>query len=247
MWATGTVSCPGVSSRQQEKERRRQARLEAERQAQAQEARAQRLKIAGGAAVLLVAVVAVVVAVLAGGGGKNSTSPKSKNNAGGVSIPAPKTTDLDAAVKAAGCTLKSYPSGYEDRGHVSTSTKVHYKTNPPAFGKHFEVPAQDGDYAGVATPASGHWVHALEHGRIEYQYSPRLPQRDVKGLEALFNEDANLVLVMKNNTGMPYEVAAVAWTHILGCNSFNPRVYDAFRAFRDKYRLKAPEKIATPE
>jgi hypothetical protein len=44
---------------------------------------------------------------------------------------------------------------------------------------------------------------------------------------------------------MPYDVAAVAWTHILGCRTFNPRVFDAIRAFRLKWTLQAPEKQFT--
>jgi hypothetical protein len=51
------------------------------------------------------------------------------------------------------------------------------------------------------------------------------------------------MLVFPNNTGMPYEVAATAWTHLLGCRSYNARVPAALRAFRDAYRGKAPEQI----
>jgi hypothetical protein len=237
-----------VSSRQQEKERRRQERLEAERRAAAEDQRKQRLRIIGASVVLVLVLVGVGVALAtSGGGGGGSGSPKGKSDAAKVPIPARKVTDLNQAVKAAGCTLKSYPKGYEDRGHVPTSTKLVYKTNPPSFGKHFEVPASDGDYVGVATPAPGHLVHALEHGRIQYQYAPSLPKKQQQGLETLFNEDPDLVMVFKNTTGMPYRVAAVAWTHVLGCKTFTPGVYDAFRAFREKYRLKAPEVIAQPE
>jgi hypothetical protein len=46
---------------------------------------------------------------------------------------------------------------------------------------------------------------------------------------------------------MPYAVAATAWTHILGCKSFTPKVFDAIRAFRTKYTLKGPELINAPE
>jgi hypothetical protein len=235
-----------MASRQEEKQRRREERIAAEQAAAAQEARTRRLRIVGGTVAIVLVLVAVGAALAMSGGGGGTGSPK--NDAGAtVPIPAKKITDLNAAVKAAGCTLKSYPSGYEDRGHVSTSTKVHYKTNPPSFGKHFEVPAKDGDYAGVATPPVSNWVHSLEHGRIQYQYAPGTPKRQVQGLETLFNEDPDLVMVFQNNSKMPYQVAAVAWTHILGCKSFTPGVYDAFRAFRDKYRLKGPEVIAQPE
>ena len=40
-----------------------------------------------------------------------------------------------------------------------------------------------------------------------------------------------------------YEVAAVAWTHILGCKTMNDRVFDAFRAFGERFVDKGPELI----
>ncbi len=236
-----------MASRQEEKQRRREARIAAEQAAAAAEARTRRLRIVGGTVAIVVVLVAVGVALAMGGGGGNGTGSPKDSAGTTVPIPAKKTSDLAAAVKTAGCTLKSYPGGYEDRGHVSTSTKVKYKTNPPSFGKHFEVPASDGDYAGVKTPPVSNWVHSLEHGRIQYQYAPGTPKRQVQGLETLFNEDPDLVQIFQNNSAMPFKVAAVAWTHILGCTSFTPGVYDAFRAFRDKYRLKGPEVIAQPE
>ncbi len=237
-----------MASRQEEKQRRREERIAAEQAAAEKESRARRLRIVGGTVAIVLVLVAIGAALgLSGGGGGGTGSPKNDASGKTVPIPAKKTSDLAAAVKASGCTLKSYPSGYEDRGHVSTSTHVKYKTNPPSFGKHFEVPAKDGDYAGVTTPPVSNWVHSLEHGRIQYQYAPGTPKRQVQGLETLFNEDPDLVMVFQNNSAMPFKVAAVAWTHVLGCKAFTPGVYDAFRAFRDKYRLKAPEVIAQPE
>jgi len=42
---------------------------------------------------------------------------------------------------------------------------------------------------------------------------------------------------------MPFAVAATAWTHILGCKTMNPRVFDAIRAFRERFVDKGPELI----
>jgi hypothetical protein len=49
------------------------------------------------------------------------------------------------------------------------------------------------------------------------------------------------VLLFENTTAMPFAIAAVAWTHILGCASYRPAVLDALRQFRRAYDLKAPE------
>ena len=42
---------------------------------------------------------------------------------------------------------------------------------------------------------------------------------------------------------MPFAVAATSWTHLLGCAKMNDKVFDAIRAFRDKYVDTAPERI----
>jgi hypothetical protein len=219
-----------MASRQEEKERRRREREEAEREAKAKEQRKRRLLILGGAVALLVVLVVAGV-VIAGGGGSTSSA---------ASVP-----PLATAAKNAGCTLQSYPKGYQDRQH--TNSKVTYKTNPPAFGPHNPIPAQDGDYAGRITPAKENLVHALEHGRIEVQYKKGTPKSTVSALEDVFNEKSDYMLLFENDTDMPYQVAAVAWTHILGCKQYNDKVPDAIRAFRDQYTLKGPEKITQPE
>ena len=218
-----------MASRQEEKERRKREREEAERQAKAQEQRKRRLLfLGGGVAVLVVLIGAGVVIASSGGGSRSSDVP-------------PLTT----AAKAAGCTLKNYPKGYQDRQH--TNAPVHYKTNPPSYGPHNPIPAQDGDYVGRITPTKEHLVHALEHGRIEVQYKKGTPKGTISDLENLFDEKSQYMLLFENETNMPYGVAAVAWTHILGCPSYNAKVPNAIRAFRDQYTLKGPELITQPE
>ncbi|MDQ6805742.1 MAG: DUF3105 domain-containing protein, partial [Actinomycetota bacterium] len=101
------------------------------------------------------------------------------------------------------------------------------------------------------TPKVGFVLHAMEHGRVEYQYRPGLAGADVKELETLFNEAeglwtaGQLLLLFPNTTGMPYDVAATAWGHVLGCKTFNPRVFDALRDFRMTYTNQAPEQLGT--
>jgi hypothetical protein len=49
--------------------------------------------------------------------------------------------------------------------------------------------------------------------------------------------------MFRNNTNMPFQVAAVAWTRYLGCRRMNDKVFDAIRAFRDQYVDQAPEQV----
>jgi hypothetical protein len=51
------------------------------------------------------------------------------------------------------------------------------------------------------------------------------------------------MLLFPNPTKMPYEVAATAWTHLLGCKTYNDKVIDALRTFRARYIDQGPEKV----
>src|SRR5205085_6227484 len=168
----------------------------------------------------------------------------------GASVPIPspgalaKAGKLPQAAKAAGCVNKTFPA--EGRTHV-TST-VHYRTNPPTSGNHNPTPALDGIYDPGNTPATEHYVHTLEHGRVELQYRPGTPRHTRQQLETLFDEPMHglagyKMLLFQNNTNMPYAVAATAWTHLLGCPKMNDKVFDAIRAFRLAYVDKGPEFI----
>lgn len=216
--------------------------------------RRHRLQMASGAVLALAAVAAVAVAVASGGGGGGSSSQARRvANTSGVRIPRPTITDLNQAAKAAGCSLHNYP----DAGHQHTTGTVNYATNPPSSGPHNPIPASDGIYNPGQTPAKEHLVHALEHGRIEIEYGGGATLSQIQQLEVLFNEplasktgqgtpNGYKKLLFQNNTNMPYAVAAVAWQHVLGCPSFNPRVFDAIRDFSQKYVDTAIESSYIP-
>ena len=233
-----------MSSRQEEKAKRKAEREAQERAAAAKAARAQRIRVTGAAAVA-VAVVAVAVILVAGGGKKTSGDAIAPADSPAVAIPAVRQTNIVKAEQLAGC-VQLNPA-MEGRTHV-TGTVVYKNSNPPASGNHNPIPAQDGIYAPGNEPAKEHWVHTLEHGRIEIQYAPGITTHQRLQLETVGSEKFNgtagyHVLVFQNNTQMPYKVAAVAWTHVLGCKTFNPRIFDAIRAFRKAYTDKAPELI----
>jgi hypothetical protein len=236
-----------VSSRKEEKERLRREREERQRAEAGKAASKRRLQLVGAGVLGVVAVAAVIAAVVASSGGDKSSADGGPDY-GKAAIPARKTTDFDAALKASGCFYKSYPS--EGRTHLPSDTAVNntYKTNPPTSGNHRPTPAADGVYAPANTPAKENFVHTLEHGRIELQYSPKAPQAVRDQLNTLFNEKVKGVegyhmVLFQNNTNMPYEVAATAWTQLIGCKTVNDKTWDALRAFRDRFVDKGPELI----
>jgi hypothetical protein len=222
-----------MSSRQEEKEQRKAERLERERAAQA-EAKRKRLLQIGGGVVVAAAIIAGVVLAVAGGGDD---------------VARPSETAVKSAAAAAGCVYKAFPE--EGRGHVTTPrTPANYKTNPPTSGDHNPDPAQDGLYATGNEPGIANWVHTLEHGRILLQYQTDSPPATVTALTKLFQEpvlnsgDSYHMVLMQNNTRMPFKTAAVAWRHYIGCSSASPSAIAAMRTFRDRFVDKGPELVA---
>ena len=233
-----------MSSRAQEKEARRQERLAREAEEKRRAERNRRLQIVGGVILGVAVIAAILIAVVASSGGSDDSKPKSSGKANpevkAVPLPPRKTTDLFAAAKAAGCVVRTFPN--EGRQHITG--KGTYRTNPPTSGNHNPVPAEDGDYSGQQTPAPENYVHTLEHGRIEFQYAPGTPAKVIGQLRTLFAEQGSYHdLLFQNNTNMPYQVAATAWTHLIGCKQVNDKIWDALRAFRLRYTDQAPEQI----
>jgi hypothetical protein len=218
-----------MSSRAQEKERRRQERLEREQAAQRAAARKRTIQVGAGALLGVVVIAVVAVVVLAGGGGSDDKVD---------------TTKLTADAKAAGCTFKSFPS----EGRTHTAGTVNYKTNPPTSGNHNPTPAQDGFYRAGNTPPKENFVHSLEHGRIEFQYKAGAPAAQINQMRKLAEEPLNgsagyHVLFFENNTNMPAEFAATAWTKSISCSQINTASLGAMREFRKAFTDKGPEFI----
>jgi hypothetical protein len=236
-----------MASREEEKRKRREERMAAEAQARSAQNRQRQLQFLLGAILVIGVVVGIVLAV--SGGSSNSTPTPSKSSASGAGkIPPAGERDLVKAAAAAGCVLKSPP--VEGQSHVTTP--VTYKSNPPTSGNHNPVPALDGIYSPGQEPTPEHFVHALEHGRIEIQYRPGTPKTEIAQLETLASEALNgknayKILLFENNTKMPYAVAATAWGHYIGCPTFkSPQVFDALRDFRVRYVDKGPEQGIPP-
>jgi uncharacterized protein DUF3105 len=218
-----------MASRQEQKEQRRREREEREAAARKSAQRKRTLQIGGGAA-LVVAVIAAVVIVVAVGGSSGSGTANA--------------SDVVAKAKAAGCTFRSFPQF--GRGH--TLSKVKYKSNPPTSGPHNPTPAADGVYAPGDEPKPENFVHTLEHGRVEFQYKPGTSSADIQRIVALAQEPLHgtpsyHTLVFENDTNMPFNFAAAAWQHYIGCSNLSPASMDAMRAFRQAFTDKAPEQI----
>jgi hypothetical protein len=231
-----------MASRQEEKERRRRERLEREQAEKAAASRRRRLQFVFGGllAVLIVAGVGVAIASVAGGGGGKVGQPTAAKAS--AKIPAQQTANLRQAAAAASCKLVNAP--IEGRTHFDKNfTEKDYKTNPPTSGDHNPVWYQDGIYEPGDTPRLGEIVHPLEHGRIELQYKPGTPKKVVSQLESLVAEENNgyHMLMFQNTTKMPFQVAAAAWGHYVGCPTMNNKVFDALRTFHDSYIDKGPE------
>ena len=230
-----------MASRKEERERLRQIRREAEER----DKREQRRKLLlgyGVAAILGAAVIAGILAVVLSGGGGASGADHislSSGSTNGVPTdtrtgtpPAPvKVANLKAAARKAGCDLRL---NLRDEGHTHIppgSPTPDYKTNPPTSGSHVQPPYQQADGAYREMPAPIYFVHSLEHGRMEIEYSPNLPEKAQLELKGLYDTLYSGTLLFPNDQ-MPYAVAATTWTNLLGCKTYKGAItLDVIRDF----------------
>lgn len=247
-----------MAGRREEKERLRRERLAAERR-EASEARRRLLLGYAVAGVLGAIVVAgIVVAILSGGGGGGEEAELNEAagidpNTGfvvpagiapdereGTPPPAIQQADLERAADAAGCKLElDLPD--EGNTHLRPNDDPpDYETEPPTSGDHSVENLADGAYLEYPDPVN--FVHSMEHGRIEIQYDPNLPEDEQLALKGVFDEDVEGMLLFPNPE-MPHEVAVTTWTNMMTCDAYGPEVLDAIRAFRDTYRGQGPETV----
>jgi len=233
-----------ANRREEERERLRQAREERESSQSKSERR--RLFLAYGiAAIIGVAVVAgIVIAIASSGGGASGAAhlnPASGSVNGfepderaGTEVPAAKETDLTKAAQKAGCVVKLELRD-EGKEHLpETATPPPYGTSPPTSGNHAESPYQQADGAYSEMPSPLFFVHSLEHGRMEVQYSPDLDEDAQLELKGLYETMYGGTLLFPNDD-MPYEVAATTWTNLIGCPEYKGQAtLDAIRAFGRK-------------
>ncbi len=248
-------------STKDEREKRRLERIEAEKHEAAADRRRLILGyiVAGGLS--LAVVVGIVIAIASGGGSGDEPTIDGEEIPDAAHIedqsgflhgvtpdgregtPPPEIAqgDLETAAADAGCELML---DLEEEGstHITErSDAPEYETSPPTSGNHWPEQMADGAYAEMPNPI--YTVHALEHGRITIQYSPDLSEDEQLELKGLFDDDYDGMLLFPNPE-MDDEVAATAWTQMIGCDSYEgAATLDALRAFRDTYRGQGPEQV----
>jgi hypothetical protein len=232
-----------ANRREEERERLRQVREERESQkAKANRKRMLVAYIAAGVIGLFVVggVIAVVTSSSGGSeggsaahidlesGSSNGVSPDDRS---GSKPPPVKVANLKQAAKQAGCDLRLHLKD-EGHNHLSPDAETpHYETNPPTSGSHVEPPYQQADGAYSEMPAEIDFVHSLEHGRMEIQYAPDLPEADQLALKGLYETLFGGTLFFPNEN-MHYAVAATTWTNLLGCKRYKGAItLDAIRDF----------------
>ena len=108
----------------------------------------------------------------------------------------------------------------------------HYKTNPPTSGNHVEPPYQQADGAYSEMPAEIDFVHSLEHGRLEIQYSPEPARSRPAGAEGPLRHD-----VRRRRCSSPTKRCPTRWRrrpgrNLLGCPKYKGAItLDAIRDF----------------
>lgn len=111
-----------------------------------------------------------------------------------------------------------------------------FAVEPPSGGVHDASPASPGDYDAESTPPDGRVVHALEHGDIALWRRGDLPERDVESLQAIVDEQPDVLLAPRE--GLDVAVAAVAWHKRLLCGSVD---LEAINRFIGRYADEGPE------
>ena len=246
-------------SAKSERERRREQRLAAEKAAAASDRRRLILGYVVAGALTLAVVVGLVIVFTSGGDSTNQVGGEEIPEAAHIQVnsgflhettpdgregtppPPLHQGDLQAAAREAGCKLDL---DLEDEGstHITKESEIpDYGTNPPTSGNHNPQQLADGAYS--VMPEPWYFVHSLEHGRIEIQYSPDLPEQDQLALKGVFDEAPDGVLLFPNDE-MPYEVAVTAWTQMMTCDRYQgAATLDAIRDFRDTYIGLGPEPL----
>jgi hypothetical protein len=230
-----------ANRREEERERLRQARQERE-SSQAKSEKRRLFAVYGVAGLIgLLVVAGIVAAVGSSGGGASggahinqatgSTNGFEPDQREGTAPPDVKVADLKQAAKQADCDLRLKLKD-EGKRHLSpTAPTPDYKTSPPTSGNHATAPYQEADGAYSEMPSEIFIVHSLEHGRMEIQYSPDLPEEGQLELKGLYDTMYGGTLLFPNEN-MDYEVAVTTWTNLLGCPKYKGAItLDAIRAF----------------
>ncbi len=196
----------------------------------------------GGVLVAAFAALTLLFAACGGGGGEGaseshvnrdtgSTNGVILDNRTGTPPPPPQVTNPKKAAQRASC---YFFRNLEDEGHKRLPPDAptpEYDADPPDSGPSVEHPYQLADGAYRVMPDAIDFVHSLDHGRMEIQYAPDIPEKSQLELKGLYDTMYGGTLLFPNEE-MNFAVAATTWTNALRCPSFEGRTtLDAIRAF----------------
>ncbi len=253
-----------MASRKDDKERLRQERLAAEAQEEGSVRRRELIGYAAAGILGLIVVAGIIFAVASSSGGSSTSAGGSCSDPNshidltvgaqngvpcdtrvGTPPPPVKVANLKAAAKAAGCTLTLSLPDYGHQ-HVSPGTKVDYKGEPPTSGNHVEPPHMQADGAYSEEPDPIDFVHSLEHSRVEFEYSPNLPDSDSLAIKGVFDQSPSGVLMFPNDQ-LPDGVAAAAWRNRMNCAKYEgAKTLEALADFRQQFRGVAGREFGFP-
>jgi hypothetical protein len=156
------------------------------------------------------------------------------------------------ALRAAGCTLKTYEGLSQSHVH-SLDAKVKWNSFPPSSGPHYDQPAPWGFYDEPLNQRIV--VHNLEHGGVAIQYGNRVPPQTRDQLQEFYRKDPR-GLIVAPLPALKDEIALTAWTaqftkggkdliafgRVAKCSRFDAKAFDAFVS---AFRFKGPESCLT--
>jgi hypothetical protein len=138
-------------------------------------------------------------------------------------LPPVRHSQLERAARSAGCQLR--------RGSATE------RLNPPAAGASAGS-VTPGVYAKPLPAAAV--IGALRRGVVVIQYRRSLSRDAVAQLAAVQSSVPRGTILVPNATAMPFDVAVLAWQHLLGCRRFGTTAYDAVRLFRGRFIGSGP-------
>ena len=176
-----------------------------------------RLALLGYTAAWLVgaATITVLAVVLLQGSGSPS-----------VAVPPVRATQLDDAVRAAGCELV-HAKQRSDRLSPAVD-------GPPA------TPAAPGVYE--QPPSRAALVGALRRGVVVIEVGRTAPDGTIERLAEIQHALPEGTIVTRAAPGMPFVLAVTAYRRLLGCPRFTPRALDAVQLFRGRFVGIGPDR-----
>jgi hypothetical protein len=172
---------------------------------------------------------------------------------GGTSRPG--VAAVAAAMRSAGCTLRSYAVPAPPGGRIllgSRTARIRWPTSPPSAGRHFATGSVLAFYGQPLQPAP--IVKNLENGVVVIWYGRRIAPSFLHRLEGFYQESPDGLLASPY-AGLGRSAALAAWTgdpgrygkdgywgegHLAVCPAFDAR---AFRTFRDAFRAQGPRRM----